>query len=108
MVRQLFVLAVEEQDVLRLSQMAAGLAAGRPSGPNAPHRRFHERFSLLLAAQMETGWLRRYDPLVLAELLTGIFEWVSTAALLRGEAELTHFEATLQRFLAHALLPERE
>ena len=105
LVRRLFALAIEEQDILRLRQMAVGLRS-RSDEVLAPYRRFLGQFAGLLSVRIADGRLRRYDALVLAELLTGIFEWVSTATLLRGEADLAHYETTLIAFLAHALLPE--
>lgn len=50
------------------------------------------------------GLLYAYDPLVLAELLAGLIEWMVETCLLRGDGDMARYERTLALMLQHALL----
>jgi len=95
----------KERDLLRLARAHPGLAppTSAPSLPARPEPQ--RRLAALLAAKMEQGQLRPYDPQVLAELLLALVQWVAERGLPRGEAELECYKDTLVRFLQHALLP---
>ncbi|HEU4326220.1 MAG TPA: helix-turn-helix domain-containing protein [Roseiflexaceae bacterium] len=98
---------VEHQDLLRLTRLDAGLA-GALRRPLPARREYHARLATQLAWRMTQGQMRRYDPLVLAELITGMVERAAEVCLIYGGGDTARYEVEVVRMLQQALLPYQE
>ena len=95
---------VAEGDLLRLLRLRVGL--GEQQGAALPaYIALRADLTHLLAARIEQGAIRRYDPAPLADLLAGLVEWIAEISLMGFEVDLTRYERTLVTLLQHALLP---
>jgi AcrR family transcriptional regulator len=103
-VRAALAFAMRDHDLLRLLHLTVGLSL--EARPVPARRALEEMLAATLAGHMAAGRVRRYDPRVLAELLTGIIEWVAEATVLREVADYRPYEVTVIALLQHALLPE--
>ncbi|HZR40354.1 MAG TPA: helix-turn-helix domain-containing protein [Ktedonobacteraceae bacterium] len=101
------VLALDEQhgDLLRILRLDAGLSISHPGPKGPPQGPIVQEFVQLLTAKMDQGAIRRYEPLILAQLLLGFFEWVLETSPLMGEQDMEHYEENLVQWLGRALLP---
>jgi AcrR family transcriptional regulator len=104
-VRAALAFAADERDLLKLAGLEVGLNKLSQYHPLPARVALHERLAQALAARMDEGQLRRYEPTMLAELLAGLIEWVAEASLIRGDGDPTRYEETVIRLLQHALLP---
>ncbi|GAB4189402.1 MAG: hypothetical protein OHK0022_01670 [Roseiflexaceae bacterium] len=98
---------VEHQDLLRLTHLDAGLA-GALRRPLPARREYQTRLATQLTWWMAQGQVRRYDPLILAELITGLVERAAEVCLLQGGGNTARYEVEVVRMLQHALLPYQE
>jgi AcrR family transcriptional regulator len=105
-VRAALAFLAQERDLLRLLRPELGLNALALYPPARGPRQFREELAAQLAAMMERGQLRHYDPAVLAALLIGLIEWVAEACLIRGDGDLAEYEETVLGLLHRALLPD--
>lgn len=98
---------VEHQDLLRLTRLDAGLADALRR-PLPARREYHARLATQLAWRMTQGQVRRYDPLILAELISGLVERAAEVCLLQGGGDTARYQTEVVRMLQHALLPYQE
>ena len=103
-VRTALAFASAERDLLPLLGSRVGL--GAQSQPLASELILHQTLAETLAARMEQGHIRRYDPRVLAELIAGLIEWVSRASALGGNPNAARYQQSLIQMLQHALLTD--
>ncbi len=103
-VRAAVAFAAEERDLIRLLRLDFYLGKPAPDQALPARRHLHQVLAQRLDLGMRQGFLHAYDPLVLAELLAGLIEWIVEACLLRGDSDLARYEHTLVRMLQHALL----
>ncbi len=97
--------SVQEQDLLRFIRF--GLGPGQICERSFADVQLHQLLSDNLQARMAHGELVRYDPLVLAELITGLMQWVAERITTGGQGELARYEKTLIQMLQHALVPKQ-
>ncbi len=95
--------SAEEQDLLRFIHFSLG--PGNMCGRSAADVQLHQTLAQILVERMERKELVRYDPHVLAELITGLMQWVAERIVTSGAGELERYERTLIQMLQHALLP---
>jgi AcrR family transcriptional regulator len=53
---------------------------------------------------MKRGEIREYDPVVLAELVGGLIEWITKVSFVRASCDARRYEETTTRLLEYALL----
>lgn len=96
--------SAEERDLLRLLclNISLGSLAEAQSRPTRKQRQ--QALAQALAARIEQGQFRHYDPSVMAEIIDGLVEWVAEACLIWGDGNLARYEETLIPMLQHALL----
>ncbi len=97
--------SVQEQDLLRFIRFSLG--PGQICERSFADVQLHQLLSDNLKARMSQGQLVRYDPQVLAELITGLMQWVAERITSGGAGELARYEKTLIQMLQHALLPKQ-
>ncbi|MBP8242542.1 MAG: TetR/AcrR family transcriptional regulator [Thermoflexales bacterium] len=94
-----------DRDLLQLVHLQAGLLARAKLRPLAVRTRLHGQLQDLLEARMKAGLIRRYDPAILARLISGFVEYTAEACLVWGDGDVAPFEKTLIDLLRNALLP---
>ncbi len=97
--------SVQEQDLLRFIQFSLG--PGNLCEHSPADAELHRLLAENLQARMAQGQLVRYDPQVLAELVSGLIQWVAERITTGGVEELARYEKTLIQMLQYALLPPR-
>lgn len=103
-VRAAVTFAAEERDLIRFLRLDIHLGRPAPDQSLPARVRLHQLLARELEDRMVEGLIHRYDPLVLAELLAGMIEWVVEACLIRGDGDLARYQETLVQLLQHALL----
>lgn len=97
--------SAEEQDLLRLLCLNIGLSDLAQKQRTTSHKTIDQTLAQALADRMEKGQIRSYDPVVLAEIIDGLIEWVSEACLIWGDGNMARYQETLAQLLQHALVP---
>ncbi len=92
----------QERDELRLLGLTLGL--GTSSERTTGQMELYQMLADALKWRIERGEIAPYDPQVLAELIGGMFEWVSQQILFDGSGERARYEETLVQLMQRALL----
>jgi AcrR family transcriptional regulator len=107
-VRIVLALAEKNSDLAKFFLLDVGLSslAGKHAGQQ--HGPFFHEIEQVLVQRIEQGYMRRYDPTILVEILVGFQRWIfETYVLFEGcEGEFSLYEETFVEWLANALLPE--
>lgn len=93
--------AAEERDLLGLLHLTVGVHLLRSSAAHT----LYKTVVTALTEKMEQGQIRRYEPLVLADLITSLFQRASEVCILHTEGDLLRYEETIIQLLQYALLP---
>ncbi|HEY4385755.1 MAG TPA: helix-turn-helix domain-containing protein [Ktedonobacteraceae bacterium] len=105
-VRIVLSLAERNSDMVRCFLLDVGLrSVGVKRGEQTRGPFFYE-IQQVLTQRMERGYIRRYDPTILVEILVGFQRWIFETYVLSEEDELPRYEEMLVEWLANALLPE--
>jgi AcrR family transcriptional regulator len=107
-VRTAIAFAADERDLIRMLKLDLSLVNHGPAKFPGARVQLHDVLARTLEDGMNQGALHRYDPLVVAELITGLIEWIVEVCLLRGSGNLACYEDTLICMLQHALLHASE
>jgi AcrR family transcriptional regulator len=105
-VRTVLELAESNSDLVRFFLLDVGLRSvgvKRASPPRGPL--FYE-VQQVLVQRMDQGYIRRYDPTILVEILVGFQRWIFETYVLfeGGEGEFPRYEEMFVEWLANALL----
>lgn len=103
-VRATLAFAESERDILRLLDLRTAL--GKRGELLPADQELHRALALSLQQRMDNGQIHHYDPVLLAELIGGLMEWVSKACLVWGDSDITRYEDVLIRMLQQALLAD--
>lgn len=95
--------AIRERDLLRFVRFSLG--PDRIFGRSSAEQVLHETIAQALAGRMAEGELARFDPEALADLLSGLMQWMAEQVLIDGERSAARYEQVLVRLLQNALLP---
>jgi len=95
--------AGRERDLMRLLDLRTAL--GKRDQALPADLRLHELIAQSMQARIDSGEMIPYEPLVLAELVGGLIEWVAKVCLVWGSGDTARYEATVTRLLQNALLP---
>jgi len=104
-VHAIFAFAEIEQDLMRLLDLRTAL--GKRCDALAADQHLQQMLSRQLQERMRKGEIRSYNPQVLAQILSGLMEWVTKACLIWGIGDITSYKEVLIRMLQHALLSDR-
>jgi len=94
--------ASENADLVRLIDLrrSIGGKTNRPQADRVVQKTTREG----LAKYMEEGSIRPYNVVVLAELVSGMIEWISKICFVWSDIDPMRYEDTLVEMLRHALL----
>jgi TetR/AcrR family transcriptional regulator, mexJK operon transcriptional repressor len=98
----------EDPDVFRLTQLDSGLSSVRFPHPRPQHGPRFQEIIRLLEAQMDQGYLRRYEPTALMDTLAGTLRWMVELYAVLAEDEKERHQQTFVQMLCALLLPEAE
>lgn len=93
--------AAEERDLLKLTHLDLGLKT--LFKPSPAHRSYHQALAERIRSWQERGCMQGYDPLILADLITGLVERAAASCLFLAEGELSAYETTITRMLQQIL-----
>jgi AcrR family transcriptional regulator len=97
-------LACENADLVRLIDMRRS-TAGKTESSDAD-KAVQRNLRQVLARHAANGSSIRYNPVVLAELISGMLEWVSKVCFVWSDVDPMRYEATLVQLFKHALLKD--
>ena len=94
--------ASENADLVRLIDLrrSIGGKTDRPQADRVVQKTLREG----LAKYMENGTMRPYNIVVMAELVSGMIEWISKICFVWSDVDPMRYEDTLVEMLRHALL----
>jgi AcrR family transcriptional regulator len=94
--------ASENADLVRLidQRRSIGGKTDRPQADRVVQKTTREG----LAKYMENGTVIPYNPVILAELVSGMIEWISKICFVWSDVDPMRYEDTLVKLLRHALL----
>ncbi|HEU5199175.1 MAG TPA: TetR/AcrR family transcriptional regulator [Ktedonobacterales bacterium] len=105
LVHTLFAPIAEDPDLFRLVQLDTGLRGVRLHPSRPAHGPLFQEVASVLAAQMEGGFIRRYDPAALLDTLVGLFRWMVEAYATLEAGEQDRYRETFVDMLCALLLP---
>lgn len=97
--------AQEERDLVKLLDLRAAL--GKRADMLPADRKMLSSLAGATARKIERGEIRDYDPQTLAEIISGMMEWVTKACLVWGCGDIERYEKTVIRLLQAALVVEK-
>lgn len=100
-VRDALAFSAEERDLIGLLRLTVGVEVLRSSKGDT----VFQAIVAALTEKMDQGHIRRYDPEVLVDLITTLFQRASEVCILQPERDLAGYEATIIALLQNALLP---
>jgi AcrR family transcriptional regulator len=98
--------ASENADLVRLIDLrrSIGGKTDRPQADRVVQKTLREG----LAKYIEDGTMRPYNIVVMAELISGMLEWISKVCFVWSDVDPMRYEDTLVELLRHALLKNYE
>lgn len=96
--------AQEERDLIKLLDLRAAL--GKRGDMLPADRQMLASLAEATAGKIEAGLVRDYDPQTLAEIISGMMEWITKACLVWGCGDIDRYEKTVARLLQAALVPD--
>jgi AcrR family transcriptional regulator len=97
--------ARDNEDLLRLYMLDKGLQSVRVNRNQLPRGHYFQEMCQTLAQRIEQGAIRRYDPVILLDILIGFQRWIFEMYPILSEEDLPRYEAMFVEWLANALLP---
>ncbi len=94
--------ASENADLVRLIDMRRSIG-GKTNRPEAD-RVVQRTLRQILAKHIADGTVIPYNPVILAELVSGMVEWISKICFVWSDVDPIRYESTLVELLSHALL----
>ena len=105
LVRTLLAPVAENPDLFRLAQLDTGLISVRLHPARPPHGPVFQDLVHGLETQMGQGFIRRYDPAILMDILTGFFRWMVEVYAVLEANEKERYQETFVQILCDVLLP---
>jgi AcrR family transcriptional regulator len=95
----------EDPDIFRLAQLDTGLSSVRLHPLRPPHGPVFQEVVRVLEAQMEQGFIRRYDPAALMDTLAGFLRSILEMYSVLEDDEKERYKETFVQILSNMLLP---
>ena len=95
----------EAPAMFRLVQLDTGLSSVRLHPSRPAHGPVFQELVRVLEAQMEQGFIRRYDPATLLDTLAGFLRWIVEMYAVLEEDEKERCQETFVQMLCNMLLP---
>ncbi len=105
LVQTLLIPVNEAPDMFRLAQLDTGLSSVRLHPSRPAHGPVFQEVVQVLQAQMEQGFIRRYDPAALVDMLVGFLRWIIEMYSVLEEDEKERYKESFMQMLCNMLLP---